>query len=217
MEGEVVADPTASKVRTPLTLLERRDFEALISKTYKKVFNFAFRLSGSRSDAEEITQDSFIRAYRAFGDYRADRPFDNWVMKIASRVFLDLLRARGRRIATVSLDAPIAAEGADDMHLEMPDQDPSPEQKLIGGLLGEDMHRAISKLSDDQRHLVEMADLQELPYRVIAETLGKPVGTVRSRLHRTHRLLRSNFGDRDQLTAMHKDDSGIGNRVLSGH
>lgn len=170
---------------------EEARFNELLEDSYKKVYNMAFRLSGNRADAEDLTQEAFYRAYRSFGDYEGDRPFENWIFRIVTRLFLDLLRSRRRRVKAVSYDAPLSREGGDDnLYFEMADDRPTAEQELMRGSLSEEMQSAIDSLTPEQRMLVILADVENVPYKDIAEMLQKPVGTIRSRLHRTHKLIR---------------------------
>ncbi len=166
-------------------------FTELMEGSYKKVFNMAYRLSGNRSDAEDLTQEAFFRAFRSFDDYEGDKPFENWIFRIVTRLFLDLLRSRRRRIKAMSLDAPLQKEGIEDgLFFEIADASPNPEGQLLAGSLSEDLHRTLNSLSPDQRLLVTLADVEGMPYKDIAELIGKPIGTIRSRLHRTHKLMR---------------------------
>ncbi len=188
---------------------ERTRFDSLMSQTYKKVYNMAYRLSGNRADAEDLTQEAFYRAYRSFGDYEGDKPFENWIFRIATRLFLDLLRNRKRRIRAVSYDAPIPREGSEEgLFFVVPDQMPNPEKEILNELLSEDLQRAIESLNKEQKMLIMLADVEGMPYKEIAEILGKPVGTIRSRLHRTHRLLRS------RLETLERETTGTPSRKL---
>lgn len=167
-------------------------FNELMNETYRKVYNMAYRLSGNRPDAEDLTQEAYYRAYRSFGDYEGDRPFENWIFRIVTRLYLDLLRNRRRRVQTVSYDNSIPSEvGGDSVHFEIADDKPSPEQQLIENAYSEPLQLALESLSPDQRELIELADVKQVPYNEIAEMLGAPVGTIRSRLHRTHKALRA--------------------------
>ena|SRR5689334_13201545 len=175
--------------------LNERDqvrFNELMAETYKKVYNMAYRLSGNRTDAEDLTQEAFYRAYRSFGDYEGDRPFENWIFRIVTRLFLDLLRNRRRRVKTVSYDNPLQREGGDEnLYFEVPEEGPNPEQELMSGMFSEDLQKVLSTLTPEQRTLVTLADIEGVPYKDIADMLEKPVGTIRSRLHRTHKLIRA--------------------------
>ncbi len=177
---------------TTLDEREQARFNELMQGTYRKVYNMAFRLSGNRPDAEDLTQEAFFRAYRSFKDYEGDRPFENWIFRIVTRLFLDLLRHRRRRVKSVSYDSPLQRDGADDnLYFDMADDRPDPEQQMLGQTFSEDLQTVLSSLSTEQRMLVTLADVEGIPYSDIAEMLNKPVGTIRSRLHRTHKLIRT--------------------------
>jgi RNA polymerase sigma-70 factor (ECF subfamily) len=170
---------------------EEARFNELLDETYKKVYNMAYRLSGSRADAEDLTQEAFYRAYRSFRDFEGDRPFENWIFRIVTRLFLDLLRNRRRRVKAVSYDAPLQRDGGDEnLYFETADTKPNAEQAIMNVSLSEEMQVALDSLTPEQRTLVILADVENVPYKDIAEMLGKPVGTIRSRLHRTHKLIR---------------------------
>jgi len=175
-----------------LNAREEKRFNELMEVSYKKVYNMAFRLAGNRSDAEDLTQEAFYRAYRSFNDYEGDRPFENWIFRIVTRLFLDMLRNRRRRIKSVSYDTPLNnGSGDENLYFEMPDESSSPEAHMLEGTFSEDLQKALNTLSPEQRLLVTLADVEGVPYKEIADMLGKPVGTIRSRLHRTHKLIRT--------------------------
>lgn len=175
-----------------LTASESQRFNELMEATYRKVFNMAYRLAGNRPDAEDLTQEAFYRAYRSFRDYEGDRPFENWIFRIVTRLFLDLLRNRRRRIKAVSYDTPLQGAGNDEnLFFEMPDEAANPEQAMLEHTFSEDLQKALNSLSPEQRLLVTLADIEGVPYKDIADMLDKPVGTIRSRLHRTHKLIRA--------------------------
>jgi RNA polymerase sigma-70 factor (ECF subfamily) len=171
---------------------EQVRFNELMSETYRKVYNMAYRLSGNRADAEDLTQEAFYRAYRSFADYEGDRPFENWIFRIVTRLFLDLLRNRRRRVEAVSYDTPLQTAGGDDnLYFDMADDKPDPEQTMMRESFSEDLQKALDSLTPEQRLLVTLADVEGMPYKDIADMMNKPVGTIRSRLHRTHKLIRS--------------------------
>ncbi len=169
----------------------QEQFERLMSRSKGKVYSLALRLSASRQDAEDLTQEAYFRAYRNFNSFEGDRPFENWIMRIVTRLFLDLHRARKRRVQTISYDAPRQFDGASDavMTMESAADGPNPEEVLLNNVLPEDLELALRELKPDQQRLVLMADVEQIPYHEIALMLDVPVGTVRSRLHRSHKKL----------------------------
>lgn len=177
--------------QTTMSPQDEARFNELMSQTYKKVYNMAYRLAGNRSDAEDLTQDAFYRAYRSFREFEGDRPFENWIFRIVTRLFLDLLRNRRRRVRAVSYDSPLPHGGDENLFFDMPDDAPNPEESMLEGSFSEELQKALNTLSPSQRLLVTLADIEGVPYKDIADMLDKPVGTIRSRLHRTHKLLRA--------------------------
>jgi RNA polymerase sigma-70 factor (ECF subfamily) len=170
---------------------EEAKFTELMQASYRKVYNMAFRLAGNRPDAEDLTQDAFYRAYRSYREYEGDRPFENWIFRIVTRLFLDLLRSRRRRIRAVSYDNPLNTSfGEDNLFFDVADASPDPQQSLMNESISENLQMVLNTLSPEQRTLITLADVENLPYSEIAEILQRPVGTIRSRLHRTHKLIR---------------------------
>lgn len=174
-----------------LTLEERIQFDSHMKRSYRKVFDLAYRLAGNRSDAEDLTQEAFYRAYRGYRAYEGDKPFENWIFRIVTRLFLDLKRSRKRRVQAVSYDVPIRPDGSDDtVNFEAADSVQNPEQALMESQMSDVLEASLSLLSEEQRRLVWLADVQGVPYREIAALYRTPVGTIRSRLHRAHKQLR---------------------------
>jgi RNA polymerase sigma-70 factor (ECF subfamily) len=169
-------------------------FNKLMSQSYKRVYNLAYRLSRSRADAEDLTQEAFLRAYRSFDSYEGDKPFENWIFRIVTRLFLDLKRRQSRRVKSVSYDAPLRPDGvSSSIQFESAWDGPNPEQALMNGTVSEEIEESLALLTPQQRELIYMADIQQIPYAEIAEKLQAPVGTIRSRLHRAHKQLRQHL------------------------
>jgi len=166
-------------------------FSGLMEETYRKVYNMAYRLTGNRSDAEDLTQEAYYRAYRSFSDYEGDRPFENWIFRIVTRLFLDLLRTRRRRVKAVSYDSPLQHAGDENLYFDTADSRPNPEQTMLESQYSEDLAAVLDSLSEEQRLLITLADVEQVPYKEIASLMEMPVGTIRSRLHRTHKLIRT--------------------------
>ena len=170
---------------------DRGEFDALVHKCHRHAYNIAFRLTGNHADAEDLTQESFLRAYRFFDRYDRDMPFENWLYRIMSRVFIDELRKRPR-IQAQSLDQPLSlGDGSDaDFLLEIPDSAFDPEQIMLSESLEEHLQAALNALPDEFRIAVILADIEGMCYEEIAETMNCSLGTVRSRLHRGRKQLR---------------------------
>ncbi len=175
-----------------LTIHDQAKFNALMRRTYKKVYSLAYRLSGNKSDAEDLTQEAFYRAFRGFDTYEGDKPFENWIFRIVTRLFLDLNRSRKRRVKVVSYDAPIRPDGSDDtVMFETADERADTDSIVFAGVVSEHMERSLKTLTDEQRRLIWLADVEGVPYSEIATIFKAPVGTIRSRLHRAHKQLRA--------------------------
>ncbi len=178
---------------------DRREFDQLVNKCHRQAYNVAFRMTGNAADAEDLTQESFLRAYRFFDRYDRGLPFENWLFRIMSRVFIDELRKRPK-LKTQSLDQPLS--GGDDGSeyvLEIPDFTSNPEQMALSHALEEYLQTALNALPEEFRVSVILADIECLSYEEIAELMNCSLGTVRSRLHRGRKMLRSKI-----QTAQHK-------------
>jgi RNA polymerase sigma-70 factor, ECF subfamily len=170
-------------------------FEALLRQHQDRLYAMAYRLSGNHDDAQDLLQQSLIEAYAAFDRFEAGTRFDRWVYRIMYHSFLDLVRKRPR-FSLLSLDTPWDDEDGNGGAHDVPDSRIGPETKLLNGVLSEPLQRALDALPPEFRAVVVLADMQELSYEEVARTLGCPVGTVRSRLHRARALMRRSLGGR---------------------
>lgn len=168
---------------------ERRDFDVLVERYHKQAYNIAYRMAGNHADAEDLTQEAFIRAFRFFGQYRRELPFDSWLYKIMSNVFIDKMR-RKPKARIRSLDQPITTEDGE-AQLDIPDTSAGPEEKVLSKEMDNRIQAALNTLPEAFRLAVIYADIEGLSYEEIAEATNTNIGTVRSRLHRGRRLLRN--------------------------
>lgn len=171
---------------------DRAEFDMLVERCHRQAYNIAYRMAGNQADAEDLTQETFLRAYRFFDRYNREMPFENWLYRIMSRVFVDELRKKPK-FKTHSLDQPLqTGDGADgEVMIEIPDPDADPERLLLFDTLDETLQTALNALPQEFRIAVVLADIEGLSYEEIADTMGCSLGTVRSRLHRGRKLLRS--------------------------
>lgn len=168
---------------------DRSEFDALVERYHKQAYNIAYRMAGNHADAEDLTQEAFIRAFRFFGQYRRELPFDSWLYKIMSNAFIDRLRRRSK-LRTRSLDEPVATEEGE-AQLEIADSAPGPEDLAISRETEEQIQAALATLPETFRLTVILADIEGLSYEEIAEATSTNIGTVRSRLHRGRMMLRN--------------------------
>lgn len=167
---------------------DRKVFDELVHRYHKHAYNIAYRMTGNRADAEDLTQDTFLKAYRFFGRYRRDLPFENWLYRIMSNIFVDWLRRRPK-VRIRSLDEPIQQEEGE-ATLDLPDSAEGPEALTVSNELDAEMQRALATLPKDFQLTVVLSDIEGLSYEEVSDVMGCSIGTVRSRLHRGRKLLR---------------------------
>lgn len=181
---------------------KRNEFDRLVQRYHKQAFNIAYRMTGNHADAEDLTQEAFVRAFRFFGNYRRDWPFDNWLYKIMSNLFVDDLR-RKPKAKLQSLDQPIDGGRNEDVYLEISDVSTNPERIVMTDELDEHIQRALNLLPQDFRMTVILADIEGMSYEEISVVMRCSLGTVRSRLHRGRKLLRAKIAqfERERVRA----------------
>ena len=165
------------------------EFERLVARTQRQAYNMAYRMTGNRDDAQDLTQEAYLRAYRSFDKYNRALPFENWFFRILSNLFVDGLRRKPKQ-APLSLDQPIGETGEGDYLLEVADSESDPEDLLMKDVVDERIQCALAKLPTDFRTAVLLCDVKGLSYEEIAAVMRTSIGTVRSRIHRGRKLLR---------------------------
>ena len=146
-----------------------------------RVYRLAYRLTGNMHDAEDLTQEVFVRVFRSLPSYTPGT-FEGWLHRITTNLFLDMARRR-QRIRFEGL-------GNDAVGL-LRDDEPTPAQAFDARHLDSDVQAALDALAPDYRAAVVLCDIEGLSYEEIAVTLGVKLGTVRSRIHRGRAQLRT--------------------------
>jgi RNA polymerase sigma-70 factor (ECF subfamily) len=167
---------------------EKKIFDELVNRYHKQAYNIAYRMTGNQADAEDLTQDTFVKAFRFFSSYKKDLPFENWIYRIMSNLHVDLLRRRPKAHIR-SLDEPVTHEDGV-VAFEIADTSEGPESLAISSELDARMQIALNTLSPDFKMTVVLSDIEGLSYEEISEVMHCSIGTVRSRLHRGRKLLR---------------------------
>ncbi len=158
-------------------------WEEVARRYGRKIYNFAYRLSGNPDDAADLAQEVLLRVRRGLVTYKPGS-FDGWLWRITRNAFLDMVRYRQRRPAVPLPD--------DDRSLAT--ASPSPDEVLASIRLSEDVQSALLKLPYDFREAVVLCDVVGLTYGEIAQSAEIPVGTVRSRIHRGRKMLKELLG-----------------------
>ena len=156
-------------------------FDLLVLKYQHKIVNLVMRYVRDPEQALDITQEAFIKAYRALPRFRGDSAFYTWMYRIAVNTAKNYLAAQRRRPIDVELD--MQDPDQYDLHAKLKETD-TPEGVTLSNELKETVERAIAALPDDLRTAIILRELDGMSYEEIAQTMECPVGTVRSRIFR---------------------------------
>ena len=190
-----MAEPVREDETLLINLSQKGDvnaFNQLVLKYQQTTYNVVLRMLGDRDTAADVTQDTFIAAFRAIQSFRGNSSFRAWLLRIASNQACDYWR-RANRHPQDSLDTIMDEDEPHDAGLlnalVATDQVANPEEFLLNHELQELLQKGIQELPLDQRIAVILCDVQGLSYEEIAEVMGCSKGTVASRLNRGHKAL----------------------------
>lgn len=156
-------------------------WEDIVRAHSARVYRLAYRLTGNPHDAEDLTQEVFVRVFRSLASYTPGT-FEGWLHRITTNLFLDAARRKQR----------IRFEGlADEIAHRLPGSEPTPAQAFDDSHLDDDVQAALKALPPEYRAAVVLCDIEGFSYEEIAATLGVKLGTVRSRIHRGRAQLRT--------------------------
>jgi len=166
---------------------DARAFDEIVRRHKNRIFSYVCRMTHDAPDAEDLTQEVFIRAFQSIGRFRADAAVDTWLYRIATNLVIDRFRRVKR---TPQQWEPLDAEDDTIGALPDTDRDSDPEATAQLGELQLQVRKAVSTLPPKLRGAVVLHDIEGLSYEEVAEALGCPVGTVKSRLFNGRNLLR---------------------------
>lgn len=178
----VAPDESAGTARFDTTgdAADMPTWSELVAQHGDRVYRLAFRLCGNAHDAEDITQEAFIRVFRSLDRYKPGT-FEGWMHRIVTNLFLDMARRRSRiRFETLPEDAE-----------RVPGRERSPEQVLADETFDPVLQAALDNLTPEFRAAVVLSDIEDLSYEEVGRILGVKMGTVRSRIHRGRAALRA--------------------------
>ena len=166
---------------------DRAAFEALVKAHEKSIYTLAFRMSRNREDAFDLSQEVFLRAYRALSGFKGQSAFSTWLYRLAYNLCLDHVRKMSRR-----QEVPLSTKTEDgtEKSMEWPDLRYSPESNWEKQELRAAIADAMERLTPEQRAVLTLREIQSLSYDEIGEVLALPAGTVKSRLARAREALR---------------------------
>jgi RNA polymerase sigma-70 factor (ECF subfamily) len=173
---------------------DRTEFEALALEHMDALYGAALRLTRSPKDAEDLVQDTYLKAYRFFDSFEKGTNIKAWLFKIQTNTFINRYRrkVKEREVAETPAEDLLADRFVSSEQLRAV-QDP--EGDFFGRLLSDEVVKALEQVPVDFRMVVILADIQGFAYKEIAEIVGCPVGTVMSRLFRGRRLLQAQLFD----------------------
>lgn len=162
-------------------------FEQLLLEHQKNVYNLCYRMAGNPDDAMDLSQETFLRAWRCLDQYQFASAFSTWLYRLCSNICIDFLRKRRRR-QTV----PLTFEDADgeEQTYAVPDAQPLPEEQVELKLTRETLQAAMAQLLPEHRAVLQLRVVNEMSYEQIADVLDIQIGTVKSRLSRARNQLK---------------------------
>jgi RNA polymerase sigma-70 factor, ECF subfamily len=165
-------------------------WDELVRTHSARVYRLAYRLTGNKHDAEDLTQEVFVRVFRSLSSYTPGT-FEGWLYRITTNLFLDGARRRQR----------IRFDGLpEDAHDRLPAKGEGPAEKLDSHHFDHDVQDALAALPEDFRAAVVLCDIEGMTYDEIADVLDVKLGTVRSRIHRGRSMLRKHLEHRAPRT-----------------
>jgi RNA polymerase sigma-70 factor (ECF subfamily) len=190
MSEEVTEDST----------LGRAGFEEEALPWLDAVYRFSLRLTGNEAEADDLTQETFLRAYRHWSTYTRGTSCRSWLFTICRNAFLRGRERTDRRMESFESELDVAVEAMAGAKVLAEIRNEDPERRFFDSFIDAEVDAAIARLPDEFRQAVVLSDLEGLSYNEVAQVMDVPVGTVKSRLYRGRRLLAAAL--RDYATEM---------------
>ena len=165
-------------------------FQALVDRHSQALFRLAWRMTGNEGDAEDVVQETFLRAYRRLDRYESRAGFGSWLHRIAANCAIDLMRSRRRHAEQLDADAPGAPDGAPPPTELLADNSPSAERLLLGAEAGRRVAAALGLLSPNERAAFVLRFHEQMPVEEIGQALGLRGNAAKQSIFRAVQKLR---------------------------
>ncbi len=171
---------------------KRKQFQHIIADNYDRVYNVVYRLLNDSEEAADLTQDTFVNAYRAWGNFRGESQVYTWLYRIAVNLTKNRLERHGRiqRTEGISLDAPLESDEENQLYLQIDDDSMAPVRLAENRELQSYLIDCVQRLRYDYREVIILRDYQGFSYNEMADILGCSLQAVKSRLFRARSALR---------------------------
>ena len=164
----------------------RKEFEDVALQHMSAIHNAALRMAKDKSEAEDLVQDTYLRAYRFFNRFQKGTSMKAWLFKIMKNTFINSFRKQAKTPEHINFDRLVLSEYE-------PVSPDNPEKEVLYGFFGDDFMRAVESLPEEFRLVILLSDVDGFSYKEIAKIVGCPMGTIMSRLHRGRKLLRGSL------------------------
>ena len=164
----------------------KKEFEDIALQHMDAIYNAALRMAKDETKAEDLVQDTYLRAYRFFDGFQRGTSVKAWLFKILKNIFINNFKKQVKMPEHVDFDRLKLSE-------EEPASPNDPEEEILYRFFGDELMRAIDTLPEEFRLVIFLSDVQGFSYKEIAKIVDCPIGTVMSRLHRGRKLLRKSL------------------------
>ena len=194
MRGAMLPEASDAELVAKATDGDRNAYRILVERYERKVLALAYEITGSREDAEDVVQESFVKAYLSLGQFKGEAAFYTWLYRIVYNMAIDLRRKRARRGAAVEFDESQPEQGAAGGALHE-GRFSSPSEIIMRREEMAKFQRLMSEMSEEHRAVILLREVEGMSYGQIARTLGINKGTVMSRLFYARRKLQKGLND----------------------
>ncbi|HFE64987.1 RNA polymerase subunit sigma-24 [candidate division KSB1 bacterium 4484_188] len=169
---------------------DQKAYEALLNKYRNLVFTIMIKMVRNPQEAEDLTQEAFMKAFHSLTSFNEEFAFSTWLMKIATNNCIDFLRKR--KLRTYSIHEPIQYKD-EKIEVEIPDAEPGPEKNVLQRERKQMLEEAIARLPERYRYVIILRHKEEKSYEEISEILNLPLGTIKAQIFRAREILNKNL------------------------